>query len=134
MGGMLRNNLAKFSTETGMIDFAWKPGLSVIALNQRLRWPVASLVVNSQGDLFIGGQFSGVGGLARNGVAKVASAGTGIVDANWDPHLNGELTALFVGPDDSVMVGGTFASVGGVVRAALAGFANPDIVFFSGFE
>ena len=72
--------------------------------------------------VFIGGQFTTVGGLARTNIAAIDRA-TGDVDAAFDPNIAGGVFALAVsGP--TVFVGGEFGGVDGteppVIRRGIA--------------
>ncbi len=135
IGGVTRNSLAKVSTAgSGTIDPVWDPNLTALPGVMGARWPVADLAFNSQGSLFVGGQFTSVGGLPRNGLAKLASDGVGAVDASWNPQPNGLVTGLIARPDDEVIVIGEFGAIGGQAREAVAAFATGDQIFSDGFE
>lgn len=99
IGGEDRQNLAKLSAATGVVDPAWNPGtigaVDALAL--------------SGSDLFAGG----------DGLAKLSTTGAGAVDPAWDPRPDGEVRALLVsGP--SVYAGGDFRTLGGEHSGSLA--------------
>jgi hypothetical protein len=75
--------------------------------------------------VFIGGDFSTVGGQARNYLASY-SLSTGAVDA-WDPNLNSTVYALAIA-DGKLYVGGDFTTVngGGTTRRSLAAYTVSD--------
>ena len=77
---------------------------------------ISALALES-GALYVGGGFSSLGGVARNGLAKV-SATNGAVDPNWNPSP-GYVGAL-ASEGSSLYVGGQFTSIGGQMRRNLA--------------
>ncbi|MBK9656973.1 MAG: delta-60 repeat domain-containing protein [Rhodanobacteraceae bacterium] len=75
----------------------------------------------ADGGMLIGGSFSLVQGVARNGLAKVKADGT--MDLDWDPQLSGQsvsIRAITMDGAGAVFVGGQFASVDGFSRNDLA--------------
>jgi hypothetical protein len=83
--------------------------------------------------LFVGGDFTRIGGLSRNRLAVVDIA-TGQVSP-WNPNADGRVYTLLLG-DSTAYVGGDFGTVGGEVRRSLAELSlldgratawNPDI-------
>jgi hypothetical protein len=110
--GVVRYSLASFDPSTGAVT-GWAPS------------PVGTLTVNTMtlihpglnaGTLWIGGQFSSMGGATRNNCAAV-DAGTGVATA-WDPNVNGIVRVLLLGPSD--ILGGDFTTVGGQTRNHIA--------------
>jgi trimeric autotransporter adhesin len=79
----------------------------------------AEAIVEANGRIYIGGDFTVVGGQTRNRLAAVNSQ-TGALDPNWNPNANGVVYALAVGLDGSIYAGGVFTNVGGASRARLA--------------
>jgi PASTA domain-containing protein/beta-propeller uncharacterized protein DUF5122 len=66
---------------------------------------------------YIGGYFTHVGGVARNGLAHILANGS--VDAAFNPNPNGQVDALmYFGA--TLYVGGDFTSIGGQTRHDLA--------------
>ena len=126
IGGQLRFRVAKVSTlGTGEVDSQWNPGLFP---KSGFSTPALAL---SGDDLFMGGFFDSVGGLARTNLVKVSATGTGAVDPLWNPGLIGanppppdfayapEVSALQV-VGTNLFVAGFYTNVGGVPRAGLA--------------
>ena len=66
---------------------------------------VYATVADGAGGFYLGGNFTHVGGLARNNVAHIRSDGT--VDPAWDPNANGDVNALAVS-GSTVYLGGLF--------------------------
>ena len=120
VGGQQRNSLAKLSaTGTGSADATWNPdadgGYSSI--------PGAVLAMALDpitGDLYVGGEFSDVGGQARNNIAKLSTSGTGAADAAWNPNAQSWVQALAVDAADNVYASGPFTQIGGLQRSHIA--------------
>ncbi|MBI4660818.1 MAG: hypothetical protein HY735_18435 [Verrucomicrobia bacterium] len=85
---------------------------------------VRVIALQSDGKILLGGQFTKVGNLSRNRIARLNADGT--VDMSFDPSsgVEGSVTpgvyAIAVQPDGKVLIGGNFESVGGVTRTTIA--------------
>jgi hypothetical protein len=88
------------------------PDTVVAAINGLVR----ATMPDGQGGWYIGGDFTTVGGVARNSAARIYANG-GL--APWDPNVGGSVNALGVS-GDKVYMGGDFFSVGGTSRSRLA--------------
>jgi hypothetical protein len=116
IGGAARNYLAALNAETGVangsfpqIDDSHDDGYTVYALSE------------TGGVVYVGGDFIGIGGVARNYLAAV-NAASGTVDATFadaDPVAAGAVWALAVS-DGIVYAGGRFFGMGGETRHYLA--------------
>ena len=89
---------------------------------------IVAAAEQGNGLVIIGGDFSQVGGLARNRIARLNTSGT--VDPSFDPNIDGAVNCIAVQPDGKILVGGNFGSVkpnGGAtaLRSSLARF-NAD--------
>lgn len=71
---------------------------------------------DGSGGWFIAGNFSTIGGQARDGLARIRGDGT--LDA-WNPGVDGTVFELAVA-GSTVYAGGTFTSIGGQARTGLA--------------
>lgn len=119
VGGVPRNHLAAVDADTGSVT-AWDPGVG---------WggSVHALVPSTDGStVYVGGEFTWIGGKARSGVAAL-DATVGLA-TTWAPSIapregfTTAVRALCLSPDGStVYVGGAFADVGGALRANVAG-------------
>lgn len=109
VNGELRYGVAKLSAQ-GVLDAGWNPGVS---------GSVSTLVMDSAGALYVGGYFSQVGGLPRQSLAKLSSAGTGAVDAAWNPTVDGSVMALALASDGGLIASGFFKAVSGQSRAGM---------------
>ena len=79
---------------------------------------VLAAVPDGSGGWYLGGRFTSVGGIGRNGAARVSSAGA---VTSWNPNAKGAVTAIAVAKDGrSVFLGGDFTAVRGVARGRLA--------------
>ena len=103
IGGQLRHGLAAIDASTGAL-LPWAPdpegGSPYTYLN-------TLLVVGSS--VYVGGNFTSVGGAERNELAEV-DARTGAA-TSWNPRPNSEVWALAY-DDESIYAGGYFTSLG----------------------
>ncbi len=112
-----RTRLAKISIDTGLAT-SWTANVSggsvpaVYALGYD----------SSNSQLYVGGAFTTIGASTRNRLARVSSAG--VVDATWNPNLNGLVRTLALDSTGAdVYVGGDFTAVNGAtLRNRLASF------------
>ena len=104
MGADQRAGIAKVDTTgNGVSDPTWQPGSGATTVN--------ALVV-SNGGLYVGGDFTTIGGQNRHELALLSTSGSGAADAGWDPEADGPVDALALAGSDLV-VGGSFAMLGG---------------------
>jgi len=77
---------------------------------------VRALAVQPDGKIFIGGDFSQVGGVNRAGIARLNTDGT--LDATFNALLSGGavVRAIALQRDGKVVIGGTFSSASGTLR------------------
>lgn len=91
---------------------------------------VDTMAVQADGMIIVGGALNAVGPSSRSGLARFESV-KGKVDTSYAPVLNGFSTAAprvfscVLQPDGKLVIGGTFAKVGGVTRNNMARL-NPD--------
>ncbi|MDP8910949.1 MAG: DUF11 domain-containing protein, partial [Actinomycetota bacterium] len=105
-----RNNAAAFNVATGEL-LSWNPNVN---------GAVNTMALSADGStIYLGGEFTYVGGLFRNHIAAVSTA-TGLPTA-WDPNVWAYVKALVLSPDGSrVYIGGNFKTVNGQTRLRLA--------------
>ena len=82
MGATGRDRIAALLT-TGALDTGWTS-----AANQ----PVNALLVVKGADVYVGGEFTQLGGTARNHLGSLDLANGAL--QTWDPNLDGDGTAL----------------------------------------
>lgn len=95
---------------------------------------VRSIAVDQSGAIYLAGYFRFVDGVQRRSLAKLSAVG--VRDPHWHPlPLPGNTHQVVVRSDGTVLVGGTFQSIGGQPRFALAALpAEVDRMFTNGFE
>ena len=96
--GVFRNGIARLGYD-GTLDGNFDPNAY---------GSVSTAVVQSTGQIIIGGTFASVGGLARGNLARLNANGS--VDTTFDPEPNGQVTCLVIQPDGKILVGGNFTS------------------------
>src|SRR5262245_49784097 len=102
------------SPQPGGIDSSFVTGVGANNwVNIVQRW-------QHHGRLLLGGLFTTFNGISRPYVAALNPDGT--LDTSFNPGTgpNGPLVAMAVQPDNTVLVGGFFTSVGGVTRNRIA--------------
>lgn len=96
----------------------------------------ASVQSSFANQLYVGGEFTTVGGLAgQDHIARLL--GDGSVDTTFDPHagINGPVYALAIQPDGNLIVGGEFTVVNNQPNARLVRLTSSgalDSNFYSG--
>ena len=134
IGGQARNNIAKLSGSTGAVDPNWNPGTD--------SWVQLLAVDNTNGLLYAGGQFNHAGGISLERLARFSTDGDGLVDSNWSPQPDGQISDVAVDSTGNVFVSGYFQNIGGQAREGIAKLTgadgsadatwNPDYPFLSG--
>jgi hypothetical protein len=97
--------VAKLAAADGSLDPDWNPSANSV---------VRALALSGS-SLFVGGDFTSIGGQTRNGLAKLSagpSPDTGTADIAWDPNANSVVRALVIAGTD-IYAGGDFTLVGG---------------------
>jgi uncharacterized delta-60 repeat protein len=129
IGGINTTNIARLhpdgTPDTGFVSATVLPGLQ--ADTRALVRPI----VQADGKIVIGGTFTNVGGLSRNGVARLNADGS--LDTSFDPgtgvslgfDTGGATTvpttySLVQQPDGKILIGGSFYNVNGVQQQNLA--------------
>jgi uncharacterized delta-60 repeat protein len=83
---------------------------------------VRAVAVQSNGQIVIGGEFTGVNGTGRSNLARLNADGT--LDTGFNPGVGGGLFpgvfALAIQSDGRILIGGEFSTVNGVGRNNLA--------------
>lgn len=109
---------AALSTASGLLDTLFPKVIGTVNV----------VVADGTDAWYIGGNFTSVGGIARNNIARINADKS--VDLDWDPDADGEIhTMMLVGT--TLVVGGEFTHIGGIARnrmAALVTTQNSDFV------
>jgi len=113
------NGLARLKPD-GSLDPSFDPGAG-LALGTAT--PLAqALLLQPDGKLLVVGAFTQLGGAPRAGIARLAADGR--LEAGFAPQLAGPTNftvyCLELQPDGKLLIGGDFASVGGVTRRGIA--------------
>ena len=74
--------------------------------------------MQADGKILAGGNFTSIGGLTRNRLARLDPT-TGLADS-FNPNVNNPVNAIAVQMDGKVLVGGFFTSIGGQTRNRIA--------------
>jgi uncharacterized delta-60 repeat protein len=129
IGGAQRTSLARLDAVTGVAD-SFNPTPSGHDIHD-----VSSISVQSDGKIVIAGFFTRVGGQTRNSIARLDPV-TGLADA-FDAQMvgfnGGSIAVAIVQPDGKILVGGSFAGIGGQPRTGIARF-NADGTLDSAFR
>jgi hypothetical protein len=130
IGGISRAGLAKLSTSgVGAVDVNWNPNPSQSGGNYYNS--IGALTLDGSGNLYVGGNFTSIGGQNLNSLARISATSTGAADAIWNPNADGEIDAIVLDGNGHVYVGGNFIGenpswgtpvfgVGGAIRTYLA--------------
>lgn len=111
--GTARYNIARLNTD-GSLDSTFNPGLGA-------NGTVWSVVVQTNGQVLIGGEFTRVNGYPRAHIARLNTDGT--LDQSFDPGAtgpDGTIYAIAIDSDGSMYIGGDFSLVNGLYRSSIA--------------
>ena len=108
---VVRDRIARLNPD-GTLDTAFNPGANDL---------VYTIVLQADGKILAGGTFTGIGGQARNFIARL-DATTGLADS-FNPNVQmtgGHILAIAVQADGKILAGGWFTSVSGQSRNNIA--------------
>jgi uncharacterized delta-60 repeat protein len=94
----------------GILDSTFNPG----PINNCF---VGSLLLQPDGQIVVGGQFTQMGGQAHTNLARLNPDGS--ADSGFSPLLDASVTAMALQPDGKLIVGGWFGHVNGQPRTYL---------------
>ncbi len=112
IGGHTRYSIAALNASTGLLT-AWDPNANGGIVNAG----VVNAIAVSDSTVYVGGNFTRIGGQPRNNIAAL-DASTGNPKL-WNPDANFSVTALVV-YSSRLYVGGLFTSIGGQIRNNIA--------------
>jgi uncharacterized delta-60 repeat protein len=129
VGGGRRTNLARFLAD-GSLDTGFA------GVDRGIAGPVNAIALQSDGKIVIGGEFTQVGGVRRNRIARLNSDGS--LDTAFDPSYgcDGSVTGVAVDPSGRVLVCGSFEYCAGWPRKRIARLnrdGSMDLSFFPWF-
>ena len=76
------------------------------------------MAMQPDGKTLVGGDFSVLGGVPRNRLARLNANGT--MDSDFDPNVNGVVHCVAVQSDGKILFGGDFSTVKGTTRNGIA--------------
>ncbi len=108
VGGTTRNRLAKLNATTGALNTGFN-----ISVSGGTSPTVYALEVSNNGNrLYVGGEFTAVGGLTRNNIAEI-NLTTNAVDGTYTNGTNGTVrTIQITNNDNNLYIGGLFTTAG----------------------
>ncbi|MCE3008589.1 MAG: T9SS type A sorting domain-containing protein [Bacteroidetes bacterium] len=110
--GTARNRIARLNAD-GSLDAGFNPGTGANS-------SINTLVLQSDGKVLIGGDFTTYNGTARNYIARLNADGSLDVGFNPGTGLNGLASAIVIQSDGKVLIGGDFTSYNGSPRGSIA--------------
>lgn len=125
--GIARLGIARLNGN-GMVDPGFNPGLGVNPI-------IYAVALQSNGKVIIGGDFTSVDGVARNGIARLNMNGK--LDTSFDPGSgpNDSVRTIAIQTDGRVLLGGLFTSVNGTALNRIARLntdGSVDMTFMPG--
>ena len=113
-----RRRLGSFAIDTGTLT-AWNPNPTYYA--SQAGKAVYTLVLSGS-TLYVGGNFSSLGGSTRAGVGSIDVTGGNALASSWNPNINGGLAAVYsmALSGSTLYVGGSFSAVNLTSRVGLA--------------
>ncbi|HSS18996.1 MAG TPA: DUF4214 domain-containing protein [Pyrinomonadaceae bacterium] len=113
IGGQPRNGIARLDAISGAVDLTWNPNAGGNS-NE-----VDSIVVQTDGMILVGGNFTVIGGTTRRFIARL-DATTGLADS-WNPDSISQVLTIALQADGKILVGGDFfGNIGGQPRNKIA--------------
>ena len=79
---------------------------------------VRAIVVQADGKILIGGDFTTVLGVTRNRIARLNADGT--LDTGFNPNASNNVLSIVVQSDGKILAGGNFTTIGGQTRNRIA--------------
>lgn len=111
MGGQPRNYLAAVSAGNGQAT-SWNPNPGGPSTEH-----VVNAITTDGSNVYVGGNFTSIGGQARNNLAAIDWVSGHAT--SWNPDANSGVDALAVQGSD-IIVGGSFTGIGGAGQSAFA--------------
>ena len=103
INSLTRNRIARIplTSTTGAVDTSWDPNASDT---------VYSIALDTS-YIYIGGEFTTIGGEPRNRIARIPlTSTTGVVDESWNPNPNNSVTLIAL-DSLNIYIGGKFTSI-----------------------
>jgi uncharacterized delta-60 repeat protein len=103
--------------QSGGIDPSFNPTyMGSFGVNAGVYGTVSSIVVQPDGKILIGGDFSSFNGISRNHIARVNTDGS--LDESFNPGTGADnfINSVALQPDGKILIGGGFTSYNGTSR------------------
>jgi uncharacterized delta-60 repeat protein len=119
VAGLVRKQIARLNPD-GTGDPSFNPGSGVNGSFPNSTTVVAASALQPDGKVLIGGSFTEVDGISRNGIARLNADGT--LDRSFDSGsgANNLVNSILLQPDGKVLIGGYFTRVNGTNRNFVA--------------
>ena len=112
VNGTSRNRVARIATSgDGAIDSTWHPAPNGVCVNA---------VDVDANHVYLGGEFTQLGGNSRTRVGRVSKTGSGMLDAEWTPIPDGAVTGVRNLSGGSVLITGQFVEFNGEYQPGVA--------------
>jgi uncharacterized delta-60 repeat protein len=105
-GTTARSFIARLNSD-GSLDTSFNPGANST---------VYSFAVQSDGKILVGGNFTMLGGNARNHIARLNGDVSGTLDNSFNPGADNTVVAIVAQADGTTLVGGHFTTLAGSAR------------------
>jgi uncharacterized delta-60 repeat protein len=121
-GTTTRYHLGRLNAD-GSVDTGFNPGASLMVPGGIDRAVVKTLVVQGDGKILVGGNFTTLGGggrtdtTARQNIGRLNADGS--IDTSFDPGANFDVETMEVQTDGKILVAGLFTALGGAGRNAI---------------
>jgi uncharacterized delta-60 repeat protein len=112
--GSVTSTVAQLTVNLATLDSGFNPGADDV---------VYCLAEQPDGKILVGGNFTTLGGQARNCLGRLNSDGT--LDTPFNPGASSSVYALAQQPDGKILVGGAFTTLAGQARNCI-GWLNND--------
>jgi uncharacterized delta-60 repeat protein len=128
LAGQPRMNLGRLNPD-GSLDATFNPGAGNDAFTR-----VTCLALQPDGKILVGGLFTSLAGVPRDGLGRLNPNGT--LDGAFNPSVSGidepEVRCLVLQPDGRILVGGGFTNLAGQTRFGIGRLnanGSPDVTF-----
>lgn len=122
--GSSRNNIARLNPD-GSLDTGFDPGSGANL------YPIHATLIQPDGKILIGGNFTSYDGTSRNNIARLHTDGS--LDTSFDPGTgaNNPVYSISIQVDGKILIGGSFWSYNGttcnrIARLNMDGTLDPD--------
>jgi uncharacterized delta-60 repeat protein len=126
-GTVGRNRIGRLNAD-GSIDLAFNPGTNAA---------VSTLLVQTDGKILVGGDFTTLGGggtgtTTRNYIGRLNANGT--IDPTFNPDANVSVNTAALQADGKIVLGGIFTALAGTTERRFIGRVNSDGSLDTGFN